>query len=271
MIATHLGYHGCVGLSQVDFKITDTHADAADAAQYQIEAPLALDACVMPVRHVEPAKETALGRVGERAAFDLADDAVVFAAFVSWMKLSPRCLALWREILARVPSAKLVFSPLDAREAPRYVRRLEAFGIGADRVVVLRPAVDDAHARARYRMVDAVLDTLPYTGGDTTAAALDMGVPVITRVGERHAERVTYSLLAHLGVTATVAHSDEEYVALACRIAQDAAVAREHRVGDRRAAAGERARRPGASRARARGGVPARSVGAHGSRRPEAT
>ena len=34
---------------------------------------------------------------------------------------------------------------------------------------------------------------------------------------------MTYSLLAHLGVTATAAHSDEEYVALGCRIAQDAA------------------------------------------------
>ena len=147
---------------------------------------------------------------------------MVFAAFVSWIKLSPRCLALWREILARVPSAMLVFSPLDAREAPRYLRRLEAFGIGADRVVMLRPAVDDAHAPRALPLVDAVLDTLPYTGGDTTAAALDMGVPVVTRVGERHAERVTYSLLAHLGVTATVAHSDEEYVALGCRIAQDA-------------------------------------------------
>ncbi|MEP6942623.1 MAG: tetratricopeptide repeat protein [Betaproteobacteria bacterium] len=223
LIATHLGYHGCIGLSQVDFKITDAYADAGDAAQYQIESPLVLDACVMPVRRVAPSGATALGRAGELAAFDIADDAVLFAAFVSWIKLSPRCLALWREILARVPSAKLVFSPIDASEAPRYFRRLQSFGIGAERVVVLPAPTDDAHARARYRMIDAVLDTLPYTGGDTTAAALDMGVPVITRVGERHAERVTYSLLAHLGVTATVARSDDEYVALACRIAQDAA------------------------------------------------
>jgi predicted O-linked N-acetylglucosamine transferase (SPINDLY family) len=72
-------------------------------------------------------------------------------------------------------------------------------------------------------LLDAVLDTLPYTGGDTTAAALDMGVPVVTRVGERHAERVSYSLLAHLGVTDTVARNDDEYVAIACRLAEDAA------------------------------------------------
>jgi predicted O-linked N-acetylglucosamine transferase (SPINDLY family) len=48
-----------------------------------------------------------------------------------------------------------------------------------------------------------------------------MGVPVVTRVGERQAERMTYSLLAHLGVTTTVAHSDGDYVAIACRLAVD--------------------------------------------------
>ena len=64
---------------------------------------------------------------------------------------------------------------------------------------------------------------MPYAGGDTTAAALDMGVPVITCAGERHAERMSFSLLSHLGVTETVAHDDAEYVAIACRLADDAA------------------------------------------------
>ena len=50
-----------------------------------------------------------------------------------------------------------------------------------------------------------------------------MAVPVVTRVGERAAERMTYSLLAHLGVTDTVAGTDDEYVAIACRLAQDRA------------------------------------------------
>ena len=49
-----------------------------------------------------------------------------------------------------------------------------------------------------------------------------MGIPVVTRVGERQAERMSLSLLSHLGVTDTVAHSDAEYVAMACRLADDA-------------------------------------------------
>jgi len=218
VIATHLGYHGCIGLSQVDYKITDEYADVADAASYQVETPLPLAGCVLPVRRVEPAVEASTSR----AALGIRDDEIVFGAFVALIKLSPRCLALWREILARLPFARIAFSPLAAHEAPRYLRRLGEFGIGAERVLMLPPPRDDADARARYRVIDVVLDTMPYSGGDTTAAALDMRVPVVTRVGERHAERVTYSLLAHLGVADTVAHSDDDYVALACRLAQDA-------------------------------------------------
>jgi protein O-GlcNAc transferase len=219
VIITHLGYHGCIGLEQVDFKLTDAFADVSDAATYQIEAPLAIDGCVLPVRRVVPSEAP----ITTRSALGIAETATVFGAFVSLLKLAPRCLALWRRILERVPDAVLAFSPLDDAERPIYLRQLAGYGIPAGRIVFVPGARDDATGRARYRLLDAVLDTLPYTGGDTTAAALDMGVPIVTRVGERHAERVTYSLLAHLGVTDTVARSDDEYVAIACRLAEDPA------------------------------------------------
>jgi predicted O-linked N-acetylglucosamine transferase (SPINDLY family) len=50
-----------------------------------------------------------------------------------------------------------------------------------------------------------------------------MGVPVVTLVGRRHAERTSYSILANLGVTETVAQSGREYVEIAVRLADDAA------------------------------------------------
>ena len=219
VIITHLGYHGCVGLEQVDFKLTDAFADVPDAATYQIEAPLALDGCVLPMRRVVPSDAP----VATRFTLGIAETAIGFGAFVSLLKLAPRCLFLWRQILERIPDALLAFSPLKNDERPIYLRQVTGYGIPAGRIVFVPGARDDATGRARYRLLDAVLDTLPYTGGDTTAAALDMGVPVVTRVGERHAERVSYSLLAHLGVTDTVARNDDEYVAIACRLAEDVA------------------------------------------------
>ena len=219
VIVSHLGSHGAVGLQQVDFKLTDRHVDLSDAGLYQIETPLVLDGCVLPVRRIAPAADPPIGR----DALGVGADAIVFGTFASLLKLSPRCLALWRAILERVPASVLAFSPGRESERALYVERLASFGIDRSRVVFIPWTMDDATDRARYRLIDVVLDTLPYTGGDATAAALDMGAPVVTRVGERAAERMTYSLLAHLGVTATVARSDDEYVTIACRLAQDAA------------------------------------------------
>jgi predicted O-linked N-acetylglucosamine transferase (SPINDLY family) len=217
VIITHLGSHGPVGLQQVDFKLSDRHVDLPDAGEYQIEAPLPLERCVLPVRRVAPA---AHGPSREELGIDRT--AVVFGVFVSLRKLSPRCLGLWRALLERVPGSVLAFSPRREAERALYVRRLASFGIAAERIAFIPFTLDEPVDRARYRLIDVVLDTLPYTGGDTTAVALDMGVPVVTRVGERAAERMTYSLLAHLGVTDTVAGTDDDYVAIACRLASDA-------------------------------------------------
>ncbi len=87
VIITHLGSHGPVGLQQVDFKLGDRHIDPPDAGEYQIEAPLALSCCVLPVRRVTPAAPTI-----SREALGLGHGAVVFGVFVSLRKLSPRCL-----------------------------------------------------------------------------------------------------------------------------------------------------------------------------------
>jgi protein O-GlcNAc transferase len=216
VIVTHLGSHGAVGLQQVDFKLSDAHVDLPDAAKYQIDAPLQLASCVLPVRRVAPSAEAP-----SREALGIDPQALVFGVFVSLNKLSPRCLSSWRTILERVPRSILAFSPRRVRERDLYLRRLGSFGISAERIAFIPSTLDDVRDRARYRLIDVVLDTMPYTGGDTTAAALDMHVPVVTRVGERAAERMTWSLLAHLGVTGTAALSDEDYVAVACRLGID--------------------------------------------------
>ena len=219
VIVAHLGDHGTIGLEQVDFKLTDTFADLPDAASYQIEAPLVMDGCVMPFRRVPPAAADPAGR----ARLRVPEGAVIFGVFSATMKMSARALELWRRIIDAVPKACLAVSPFVKAELDRSVARLQAAGIRTDRIVVVQPSADDAVNRARYRYVDVLLDTLPYTGGDSTIAALDMGVPVVTRVGERQAERMGHSILSHVGVTDTVARTDDEYVAIACRLAAEPA------------------------------------------------
>ena len=220
IVVTHLGYHGALGLSQVDYKITDRYADTAATARWQLEAQLPIDTCVLPLRHVAPVPDAAL----TRAALGLPEDAIVFGAFVGVLKLSARCVNVWRRILEAVPASVLAFSPQRDEDRRAIERRLAGFCVAASRLAFLPyRRGDDAFNRARYALIDIALDTMPYTGGDTTAAALDGGVPVVTRVGGRHAERMGYSILMHLGLTQTIAQTDDGYVELAVRLARDRA------------------------------------------------
>ena len=208
-IVTHLGAHGALGLSQVDFKLTDRYADVADAGDYQIERPLPMDSCVLPLRRAQrghaPLARDVLG---------IPADAVVLGEFVTVQKLSPRCLALWRTILERVPRALLLFSPSSAGEEPGFRRQLAGHGIDPARAAFVSRGVDEASAQARYALVDLVLDTLPYTGGDTTLAALASGIPVITLAGTRHAERMSASILLHVDLPELVVTREHDYVEL---------------------------------------------------------
>ena len=115
----------------------------------------------------------------------------------------------------------LVFSPVQPSLRVVYQRICASVGIDAARIAFLPQGRDDAENQARYRVIDFVLDPMPYGGVNGTLEALDMGVPVVTLVGRRHAERTSYSILANLGVTDTVANTGGEYVDIAVRLATD--------------------------------------------------
>ena len=214
VVATHLGQHGSLGLSAVDYKVTDAIADPPGNAAFQLEALLPLSVCTLPLRpYRAPAPRWS------RAELGIAQDAVVLEAFVGVQKLSPRCLDLWNRVLRQAPRAVLLVSPPRDDDRVALVRRFAAYGVPVERVHCVpyeREALD-----ARHALADAALDTLPYTGGDTTAAALAAGVPVVTRAGRRHAERMSASILRHAGLPQLVAASDDAYVALAVRLATD--------------------------------------------------
>jgi len=217
VLITHVASAGVVGLSTVDFKLTDAYADVPENQRFQLETLLPMEGCVYPYRHIPPAAEHPF----HRDRLGIAPDTIVIGAFVNPLKLSRRCLTLWREVLDRVAGAVLAISPLSPGLQMVYARLLSAVGIAKDRVLVLPQGRNDAENQARYGLVDFTLDPMPYGGANGTLEALDMNVPVVTLVGRKHGERCGYSMLANLGVTQTVAESGSQYVEIAVRLATD--------------------------------------------------
>jgi len=214
---TSIASSGAVGLSTIDYRLTDHYCDPPESQRYLIEKLLPMSGCVYPYRTIQAASTHGYSR----ATLGIDDDAIVIGAFINIVKLSPRCLSLWRRVMDRLPRSILAFSPNSEREIATYRSLAVCSGIDPSRIVFIPRDPDAAIARARYTLVDMVLDTLPYGGVNGTIEALDMGVPVVTLLGNRHGERTSYSILMNLGVSQTVAQDEEEYVSIAARMIED--------------------------------------------------
>ena len=74
---------------------------------------------------------------------------------------------------------------------------------------------------ARHRCADLFIDTFPYTAHTTCSDALWAGLPVVTRIGNSFASRVSASLLNAIGLPELISHSEKEFENLALELAND--------------------------------------------------
>ncbi|MBS0321705.1 MAG: tetratricopeptide repeat protein [Proteobacteria bacterium] len=215
---THMASSGgALGMSAVDFKLTDALADRPEAADEYVERLLPMEGCLYPAR---PLPMPAVHPFS-RAALGIAPDAIVIGAFVTPLKLSRRTLKLWKDVLTAVPRARLAFSPNASWLRDAYANLLAAAGIDDARVVYIPQGRDEGERLARYALVDFVLDPMPFGNVNGTLEPLAAGVPVVTLAGATHGERTGLTLLTHAGITTTIADGGRDYVALAVRLATD--------------------------------------------------
>ncbi len=141
---------------------------------------------------------------------------VTFGSLSHPSKISPATRRQWRELLRRVPSARLALIGMPpSRGTTQIVRDLDA----GDRIQVV-PRVPLFEYYRWYNQIDIALDTAPYSGGTTTCDSLYMGVPVVTAPGSRAISRSAGSLLRAVGLEDWIA---TDYVDLAAQKANDLA------------------------------------------------
>lgn len=214
---THLGYHGGIGLGSVDFKLSDCQVDRPENQAYLIETLLPKEGCIFPF--LSPPEDATSPRT--RESYGLPEQAVLVGVFAAMKKLSQRSLCAWQRILSGSNDVFLVFSPFLAAERTGVLHRTRAVGIPEERVLFIPVEGNGLTDRGRYAVLDLAFDTYPYSGGDTTLAALQMGVPVVTWCGREHRERTTTSILRHLGLDELVAPDESAYIELALRLIRD--------------------------------------------------
>jgi predicted O-linked N-acetylglucosamine transferase (SPINDLY family) len=220
--ATFLGYPHSTGLSRIDWLIGDPIVSPVEHAPLFSEGIAQLPGSVFCWAPVD-----AYPLPPPRAA----EAPLVFGSFNNVMKLSPHTLRLWSAVLRALPQAQLLLkapSLADRSVIERFQGLFAAEGIGAERLAFEGPEGLELMMQ-RYGAIDIALDSTPYNGGTTTLQALWMGVPVIALAGGNFVSRMGASFLTALGRSDWIADTDEAFVAIACRLAEQLPATRKGR------------------------------------------
>ena len=214
LMMSWLGYLCSTGLPAMDYRLTDAWVDPpGPTPALDTEAVLRIPGGMLAYRPHDHLPDP-----GPPPC--LAKGHVSFGSLNNIHKLNPSVIALWAQLLQRVPQATLLLQSkllADAGTVGRVRGMFEVFGIAPSRLD-LRPASRDF--LLTYRDIDIALDTLPYGGGATTCDALCMGVPVVTLVGGRPAGRLSSSLLQLAGHPEWIASTPDSYLQTAIGLAR---------------------------------------------------
>ena len=210
-----IGYFSTTGLSTIDYFLVDRNTAPEGSGDDEFTEKLLR----LPASHFcyQPFEEYPLP-IYDRA---LRCKSIVFGCLNNFTKVTDEMLALWQQILSQVPHSQLflqskVFCYPYSREMA--LARIRQAGISEEQLIIGKYGPDYLIA---YQQIDIALDTYPYPGGGTTCDALYMGVPVISRYGQRHHTRFGYSMLTNVGLGECCASSAEEYVEKAIALAAD--------------------------------------------------
>jgi len=213
--ATYLGYFTTTGLDAMDYWLSDSVLTPLDTVECTTEKIWRLPRCCLAYNPPAGIPEVA---VRPRRA------PIVFGSFNRWLKTSDEAVALWSAVLRAVPGSRLLLKTNDLSD--QTVRtgvraHFAAYGIEEERLDLRGKTPDVAAHFEQYSEMDIALDTIPRTGGTTTADALWMGVPVVTLAGRRFIERLSATMLSAVGLDELIATDSRDYIAKAVGLAKD--------------------------------------------------
>jgi predicted O-linked N-acetylglucosamine transferase (SPINDLY family) len=147
----------------------------------------------------------------------LANGFVTFGVFNRASKISEQAVAVWVQILDRVPGSKLLVKDFDLEDPllrDNLLARFARHGVAGDRLGLLGRTSRPDHLNA-FNRVDIALDPFPQNGGASTWEALQMGVPVVAKLGTALPSRAAGGILSGVGMADWVADSAEAYIEIA--------------------------------------------------------
>ena len=97
------------------------------------------------------------------------------------------------------------------------------FGLDAAKHCVFLPRLGLEQFIAAIGQCDVVLDSIGWSGGNSTLEGLAVDTPIVTQRGPLMRGRHTMAILQMMGITDTIADTLDDYVSIAARLGRDTA------------------------------------------------
>jgi len=163
---------------------------------------------------------------GSRADFGLPPDKTLYLFPQSLFKIHPDNDAVLARVLANDPAGVLVlFEDRHPEVTARFLARLDAVldahGLKAGERRIVLPVLSHTDYLRVNRLCDLMLDSLHWSGGNTSLDALACALPLVTLPGAFMRGRQSMAMLRLCGLDELVAADIDDYVRIALRLGRD--------------------------------------------------
>jgi predicted O-linked N-acetylglucosamine transferase (SPINDLY family) len=211
------------GMPTLDYYLSSELMEPPDAQALYTERLVGLPNLSI---YYEPAADEALPAL-DRAALGLRPGAVAYWSGQTLSKYLPRYDDLFPRIAGEVGDCQFVFLEFAKGRhvtelfRARLGRAFAAHGLDAARHCVFLPRLSEPQFRAALGQCDAILDSVGWSGCNSTLESLVHDLPIVTLPSEFMRGRHTLAILRRMGIEDTIAATPDEYVSLAVRLARD--------------------------------------------------
>lgn len=235
---TSWGHPETCGLPTIDYYLSSALMEPAEADRHYTERLVRLPNLSV---YYEPPSLPDVAVT--RAEYGLRADAVVYWCCQSLFKYLPQYDQVFPRIAASVGRCQFAFlgyqggSSVDTVFQERLNAAFAAVGARAEDHCVVLPRLDSDRFIAVGGLCDVYLDSIGWSGINTTLESALTDLPVVTLPGAMLRGRHSMAVLQMMGVTETIAETVDDYVAVAVRLGTDSGWRSEMR---RKMAAGRR-------------------------------
>lgn len=219
---TSLGHPETSGLPTIDYYLSSDLMEPEQAQEHYTEKLIKLPNLSIyyppPLLSIQKMK---------RENIEVNQEDILFWCCQSLYKYLPQYDDLFPKIAQQLPQSKFVFLEAPQGKAiteifrQRLNRTFIEFGLDAQNYCRFLPRLSPGEFSGVAAIADIILDSVSWSGCNSTLESLSHALPVVTLPGELMRGRHTMAILKMMGIEELIATSKDDYVNLAVRLGQD--------------------------------------------------